>query len=334
MNSSTKAVGWGILGAGRISRQFASAVAALEGSRIAAVGARSLDSSRRFAEEFSIPKAYGNYSDLVNDPTVDVVYIGTLHPSHAENSLLALEAGKAVLCEKPFAMNASEAESVIQAARARGLFVMEAMWTRFFPLMGALKEMLRSGAIGEPRMLTADFGYRAEHEAEPRAFQPALGGGALLDVGVYPVSLASYLFGPTRQSASLANLGKTGVDEEAAILLSHDAGRLSVLTTANRLDTPHEVRILGSEGMIRIHPPWWKPSVLTLSRSGQPKEETREFPYQGNGYQFEAMEVVRCLRGGLKESPVMPLEETLSIMKTLDSLRHAWGLRYPSDKTL
>lgn len=334
MNSEPRTIGWGILGAGRISRQFATALASLEGSRIAAVGARSLDSARRFAEEFSIPKAYGNYSDLVNDPQVDVVYIGTLHPSHAENSLLALEAGKAVLCEKPFAMNAAEAQAVIEVARSRGLFLMEAMWTRFFPLMGALKGMLRSGAIGEPRMLTADFGYRAEHDAEPRAFQPALGGGALLDVGVYPVSLASDLFGPPCQSVSFANLGKTGVDEEAAILLSHDSGRLSVLTTANRLDTPHEVRILGTEGMIRIHAPWWKPSHLTLRRANQTNEETLEFPYQGNGYQFEAMEVARCLRGGLKESPRMPWEESLSIMRTLDSLRHAWGLKYPSDKIL
>jgi len=332
MEKKQKSIGWGILGAGRISRQFATALSTIHGARLAAVGARSLESARRFANDFQIANAHGSYEELVRDSSVDVVYIGTLHPSHAENSILALKAGKAVLCEKPFAMNANEALEVVQTARARGLFLMEAMWTRFFPLMRALKDILGSGAIGDPRMLTADFGYRAEHGAEPRAFQPSLGGGALLDVGVYPISLSSFLFGPPLRTTSLANLGKTGVDEETVVALSHDGDRLSLLSTAIRLDTPHEARILGTNGMVLIHAPWWKPSLMTIRHSNSEKHETLEFPFSGNGYQFEAAEVMQCLNSGLIESPLMPLDESLSIMRTMDSIRADWGLRYPSEK--
>jgi predicted dehydrogenase len=190
--------------------------------------------------------------------------------------------------------------------------------------------LLAAKSTGEVRMLTADFGFRAEYHEEERLFSPAAGGGALLDVGVYPVSLASMIFGAPSRTFSCAQLGKTGVDEEAAIILSHVHGQLAVLSAAIRLETPQEAIIMGTAGRIRIHSPWWRPVAMTISRDGR-SDEVMEFPFAGNGYQFEAAEVMTCLRAGKLESRVMPLGETLSIMRTLDAIRAQWGLRYPMD---
>ena len=321
---------WGILGTGTIARQFAAALCRLPNAELRAAGSRSSDSAQRFADEFGIPRRYGSYAELVNDPQVEVIYVATLHSCHAANSRLALDAGKAVLCEKPFTINAAQAREVIALARARKLFLMEAMWTRCFPLVTKLRELLASGAIGEARLLTADFGFRAERQDEPRLFGQEFGGGALLDVGVYPISLASLLFGPPTRIVSAANLGTTGVDEEAAIILSHCRGELAILHTAIRLDTAQEAIITGTTGRIRIHSPWWRPAAMILSRDGKP-DERFEFPSQGNGYEYEAQEVMDCLRSGKLESPLMPLDESLSIMETLDAIRGQWGLKYPME---
>src|SRR6185437_11808167 len=243
---------WGILGTGKIAHQFAAALRHLPGAELGAVGSRSSDSAQRFADEFGIPRRYGSYAELVNDPQIEVIYVATPHSCHAGNSRLALNAGKAVLCEKPFTINVAQARYVIGLARERKLFLMEAMWTRCFPLMDKLRWLLASGAIGEARQLTADFGFRAGHRDEPRLFGPEFGGGALLDVGVYPVSMASLLFGPPTRIVSAANLGATSVDEEAAMILTHRGGELAVLHTAIRLDTAQEAIITGTQGRIRI----------------------------------------------------------------------------------
>ncbi len=325
-----KTIRWGILGTGTIARKFAAGLKILPDAKLIAVGSRSAESAGTFGIEFEVPRRHVSYEALVNDPEVDVIYVATPHSCHKDNTLLALAAGKAVLCEKPFAINAREAEQVIAFAGARKLFLMEAMWTRCFPLMERLRELIESKAIGEVRMLTADFGFRAEIQEEQRLFNPAFGGGALLDVGVYPVSLASMIFGAPTQIASLAHLGKTGVDEEAAMILSHSKGQLAVLSTAIRTDTPQEAIIMGTTGRIRIHSLWWHPTTMTLTREGV-TDEVMEFPHAGNGYQFEAMEVMKCLRAGQLESRLMPLDETLAIMKTLDTIRARWGLKYPME---
>ena len=321
----SNAIRWGILGTGRIARQFAEGLRVLPDARLMAVGSRNAEPANAFGEQFEVPHRHACYEALVNDPDVDVIYVATPHSCHKENSLLALSAGKAVLCEKPFAINAREAEQVITMARQKKLFVMEAMWTRCFPLMDKLRELLKSKAIGEVRMLTADFGFRAEYHEEERLFNPAFGGGALLDVGVYPVSLASMIFGAPTRITSLAHLGKNGVDEEAAMVLAHGQGQLAILHTAIRVDTAQEAIIMGTIGRIRIHSLWWRPTAMTLTREGV-SDETMEFPQAGNGYQFEAAEVMNGLRAGKLESRLMPLDETLSIMKTLDALRAQWGL--------
>ena len=320
---------WGVLSTGRIAGVFATGLASLPDAELLAVGSRSAAGAAAFAERFHVPRAYASYDELVADPDIDAVYIATPHSSHATEALRAIAAGKAVLCEKPFTINATEAATVVAAARARGVFVMEAMWTRFLPVFVAIREQIAAGRIGEVRLLSADFGFRTAVNPASRLFDPALGGGALLDVGVYCVSLASMLFGPPTGIQSLANLGSTGVDEQAAILLGHASGAMALLATATRTDTPHEATILGTAGMIRVAAPWWAARAYRITVDGV--TEDCALPPLGNGYAHEAAEVARCVRAGLTESPIMPLDETIAIMRTLDALRAQWGLRYPME---
>jgi predicted dehydrogenase len=326
-----KSIRWGIIGAGSISRDFAQGLATLPDAELVAVASRSEDSAKTFAADIGQPlKTYGSYQAIADDPEIDAVYIGTLHSSHKANAMTCLEAGKAVLCEKPFTINAKEAEEVIRVARTKKVFLMEAMWTRFFPLMDKLRELLAENAIGDLQMLHADFGYRTNIKPSKWPFQLEHGGGSLLDVGIYPLSLASHLLGQPARMTGLARLGATGIDENAAMVLGYDTGALAVLSSSFNTETPQHAILLGSSGRIHIHTPWWKPSSLTLTRSGQ-APETIERPFESNGYQFEAAEVIRCLREGQLESDLMPLDETLSIMQTMDELRAQWGLRYPVD---
>lgn len=323
-------VRWGILGTGNIARKFATGLSVLDDATLVAVGSRTKASADTFADQFSIPHRHSSYGDLVGDPEVDVIYIATPHSLHKRNMLLCLQAGKAVLCEKPFTINAGEAQAAINAARSRRLFLMEAMWTRYLPIMVEVRRLIAEGAIGEVRMVAADFGYRAAFDPERRTFNPALGGGALLDVGVYPISLASMLLGAPDRIASLAELGQTGVDEQSAMVLGYPGGQLAVLYTAVRTNTPQDATIMGTEGFIRIHSQWWVPKAMTLHQAGK-EPQLIEMPLTGNGYNYEAAEVHACLRAGKLESDVMPLDETLAIMQTMDRIRAQWGMRYPME---
>ncbi|HXF63813.1 MAG TPA: Gfo/Idh/MocA family oxidoreductase [Caldilineaceae bacterium] len=326
----TDVLRWGILGTGNIASQFATGLQALPDARLVAVGSRSQATADAFGDRFNAPHRHASYAGVAADPEVDAVYIATPHHLHIENMLLCLEAGKAVLCEKPFTINAAQARAAIALARRKGVFLMEAMWTRFMPLMVELRRLLAEQAIGEVRMVTADFGFRTKFNPASRLFDPNMGGGALLDVGVYPVSLAFMVLGRPNQVVSLAELGKTGVDEQGAMVFGYPRGQLAVLHTAIGTRSPNEAIIMGAEGWIRIHPRWWYPTTMTIDRPGQPPEQ-REVPYEGNGYNYEADEVHRCLRAGKLESDIMPLDETLAIMETLDAIRAQWGLRYPME---
>ena len=321
---------WGILSAARIANKFCEGVKSLPDAELVAVAARDGQRAREFAGKWGIPKAYDSYDALVNDPDVDAVYVATTHDFHREHTLLALNAGKPVLCEKPFAINAGESEDMVQVARENKLFLMEAMWTRFFPIMAKVRELVRDGAIGEPRMVQADFGFRADYDPDSRLFDPKRGGGALLDVGIYVVSFASMILGEPNRVDGMATLAPNVVDEQAAITLGYPGGELASLTTAVRTNTQHEATVLGTEGKIRIHPEFWKPERLTLYRAGRDHEEI-SLPSSSGGFNYEAEEVARCLRAGKLESDVMPLDETLSIMRTLDKLRERWGIRYPME---
>jgi len=322
-------VRWGILGPGRIARKFALALRESKGAILAAVGSRSRDRAGAFAREFGAPTAHGSYEALAGDPEVDAVYVATPHPFHLPHTVLCLSAGKHVLCEKPLALSAAQGERMIEAAREADRLLMEAMWTRFLPTLVRVRGLLAGGAIGMPRLLTADFGFRAPFDPASRLFDPALGGGALLDLGVYPLSLASMLFGEPARIASAANLGPTGVDEETAILLHHAHGELAVLTASTRLATPDRARIHGTEGWIRIHPPWQGSTRLTVGH--QDAEETLDLPHRGGGFAHQIEAFVELVREGRRDSPVMPLAESLAVMRTVDTIRAQWGLRYPGE---
>lgn len=324
-----KPIHWGILGTGRIARKFAAGLACLPDARLGAVGSRSTEAAGDFAREFPGVRCHSSYAALAQDPEVDAIYIATPHTLHAANTRVCLEAGKPVLCEKPFTINAAEAETIIGLAQEKNLLLMEAMWTRFIPLIVRLLEILEEGRIGEVRMLSVDFGFRAEPWMD-RLFDPALGGGALLDVGVYAVSLASLLFGTPSSITGLADLGPSGVDEQAAGVLGHTGGRLAVFHTAVRANTFQEASIMGTLGRIRVHQPWWKATQMTISLDDG-STETVTIPYEGNGYQFEAAAFMNCLHHGQRECDLMPLAETLAIMKTMDTLRRQWGLKYPME---
>jgi predicted dehydrogenase len=319
---------WGIIGLGAIARKFASDLAYVPDARLVAVGSRSLAKATAFAAEFTAARAYASYQELIADREVDAIYVATPHPMHRADAISCLEGGKAVLCEKPFAVNHGELERVIAVARHARVFLMEAMWTRFLPAMVRVREWIAGGAIGDPRMLSADFGFRCAWDPASRLLDPALGGGALLDVGVYTVALAQQLFGPPERIAGLATIGATGVDEQSAFIFAHAHGRLSVLSCAVRTATPQEARIDGENGRITI-PAFWHATTARLAASD--RNEQIETPFPGNGYQYEAIEVGRCLRAGLLESPAMTHGESLHIMRTMDELRRQWGLRYPGE---
>ena len=228
-------------------------------------------------------------------------------------------------------MHAHEAQLMIDTASAKQLFLMEAMWTRFIPLIVKLREMLAQNAIGEVRMLQADFCFTAPFNPTGRLFNPALGGGALLDIGVYQISLASMIFGPPERLTGMAHIGVTGVDEQNAILMGYSGGRIATLYSSTRTDSPIEAVIMGSQGSIRLHRLMHHPERMTLSVNGS-EEKIIHIPVDGFGYGYEAEEVMQCIRNGKSESAIMPLNETLTIIKTMDALREQWGLRYPADK--
>ena len=321
---------WGILGCGRIATTFATGLQSVPDAELIAVGSRSQEKADTFGAEFHVPHCHGSYASLANDPDVDVIYVATPHPMHADDSLLCLAAGKAVLCEKPFTVNAAQAEKVIDFAREKRLFLLEAHWTRFLPLMAEMQTRVQMGEIGELRMLQTDFGFRAGFDPAGRLFDPALGGGALLDIGCYCISLASMLFGKPTHISGLAHLGETGVDEQCAITLSYPRGELALLSAAIRTNTQHEAIIVGTSGRIKIHSPWWKPTVMTLWRDGKATEEI-SVPFEGNGFNYEAMETMERIKEDKLESAILPLNETLEIMRTMDTLRAQWGLKYPME---
>lgn len=321
---------WGILGPGNIAHAFAEGLTAVPDAELLACASRTQEHAAAFGEKWQVPRCYGSYEELVADPDVDAIYIATPHPMHYEHTLLCLQYGKAVLCEKPFTVNARETEAIIAAARSAQRLVMEAMWSRFLPHVRQAEQLVQEGAIGDVRLLQADFAFRCGWDLHSRLLDPALAGGGLLDVGVYTVSLAQLFFGTPVAVAGQAHLGETGVDEQAVMALAYPEGRLASLCCGVRTNSPHEALIMGTDGCIRLHSPWWRPSALTLSVYGQ-DDKRIEPAITGNGYNYQAIEFGRCLREGLTESPLRPLDETLAVMRTLDTLRAQWGLVYPME---
>ncbi len=327
----TDKIRWGILGPGNIAHKFAKGLAVISDAELVAVGSRSLERANSFADAYSVDARYGSYEELANDRSVDVIYVATPHPFHREHTLLCLEAGKAVLCEKPISINAQTTKDMVNTAREKRIFLMEAMWTRFLPTIVKAREWIADGRIGDVRLVKADFGFRVGWNPASRLLDPNLGGGSLLDVGVYTISLAHLIFGSApSQVAGLAHLGETGVDEQAGMVLGFQNGGLAVLCSAVRANTPQEARIIGTDGSIHI-PDFWHSTTATLSVANEVVDQIDK-PFQGSGYEYEAMEVNRCLRAGELESPIMPLQESIEVMETADELRGQWGFELPMER--
>lgn len=319
---------WGIIGTGSIARKFAIGLGQSSTGVLTAVGSRTQDKAEEFGNEFEVPNRHGSYESLSEDPEVDAVYVATPHPAHRDNSVLCLRAGKAVLCEKPFAVNASQAEEIVHVAREESVFCMEAMWSRFHPPFVNVRKMIRQGDIGEPRMVHAHFGFRTDWNPQGRLLNPELAGGALLDVGIYPISFASMVFGPPKSIHATGHIGETNVDEQDGIILGYESGQAAVLSCAVRTNTPKTACVHGTEGSLRVENAWWGDRGATLIQANG-EEKHYDLPREGNGYNYEADEVAHCIRDGKTESDVMPLDESLSIMRTLDEARRQIGLRYP-----
>lgn len=330
----TEPVRWGILGTGKIARAFAQALAQTPGAVLAGVASRTAAGAAAFVSEFGNelekPASYGSYQALADATDIDLVYIATPHPMHAENALMALAAGKGVLCEKAFTVNRREAKQVVALARSRQLFLMEAMWTRFMPALAAVRRLIAEGVIGTPTQLSADFGFYATQGPEHRVINHALGGGALLDLGIYPLSIAAALLGPVQAVQASAELGPSGVDLQTAFTLSHASGAISACACSLRARTPCELTVSGERGYIRMNSMFHRATSIEVAPAAGSAYRL-DTPYLGNGYVHEILEAQRCFRAGLIESPGMPHADTLALMGVMDEMRRQIGLRYPAD---
>jgi predicted dehydrogenase len=331
-------VRWGIAGPGGIAERFAEGMERVADGEIVAVASRARERADAFADRHAIPKRYGSCGDLAADSEVDAVYVATPHSRHEQDTLTYLAAGKHVLCEKPFALNAAQARRMAEAARAGGLFLMEAMWTRFLPAYRRLRELLDDRRIGEPLVVEADFGFRVPVNPQHRLFDLALGGGALLDLGIYPIQLCAFVLGTPERVRADGVVGETGADEVVTGLLHHSGGRLGVVKAATRVALSCTARISGSDGWIGLPAPMHHPTALTIGGPGGPGAggaiggiEQVDAAFEGVGLRFQVEEVHRCLAAGQTESPVMPLDESIALLGVLDDMRAQLGVVYPGE---
>ena len=327
MGDST--INWGILGLGKIARKFADDLIRVSGCRLLAAGSRNQSKADDFAAAYQVPFAFGSYEQLVNHDELDVIYIASPHTLHKEHALMALDAGKHVLCEKPFAINVQEVDEMIRVARSKNLFLMEAIWTRFFPFMLKALELVDEGVIGEIKIIEADFGFKAPYEPEGRLYNPQLGGGALLDIGIYPIFLVLALLGPPDEIQAIAHMSNTGIDTATVMNFRWNQGQLANLHCCITAETLTQAKIFGSEGSITVPSRWHEAKELNLNKDN--KIKTFDFQDPFRGFAYEIMEVNHCIRQGLTESKILPLSFSRSLMKTMDIVRKQIDLVYPAD---
>jgi predicted dehydrogenase len=330
-NGPTHAVRWGILGTGFIAGLQTMDLSDT-GSIVRAVGSRNAASAAEFAARFHIPAAHGSYEDLVADPDVDVVYVATPHPFHHEHALLALNAGKHVLIEKPFAMNAWQAREIVDVAGSRGLVALEAMWTRYLPHMVRIRELVKSGALGEVRTMIADHNQNLPKDPLHRLNDPALGGGALLDLGIYPVSFAFDVFGAPVTIQAVASMTSTGVDRQTAMIFEYGDGQQALLHCALDTAGPNHASIIGTGGRIEIDSVWYTPSGFTRYDADGIVVERFDEPVTGRGMQYQAREVERLIGSGAVANDILPPRESVLVMKAMDDVRRRIGLSYAADQ--
>ena len=325
------AIRWGVVAPGWIAHEWTEALHARTTSRVVAVGSRSLERAQGFASEFGAERAHGSYESLVADPEVDAVYVASPHSEHHDHALLALAAGKPVLVEKAFTRNAVEAAAVIEAARARGLLVVEAMWARFLPHYDVVRRALGEGLLGEVRAVEADHGQLLHPDGPQRLADPALAGGALLDLAVYPVSFARLALGPFAEVRATGTLSAAGVDASETIAVTGAQGAIGTLSSTMLAKTPCTASISGTAARLEIDGWFYQPNAVRLLDPDDREVDRYESPSREHGLAYEAAEFARLLADGMTESDLLPLDETLEIMQVLDEVRRQLGVRFPGE---
>ena len=321
---------WGIIGTGGIANAFAKDLSYLKDHRIAAVGSRTIINAQNFASKYSGCVGYASYSELVEDATLDGIYIATPQNFHVEHTILALDAGKPVLCEKPFAINTSEVELMVNTAIQNQLTLIEAMWTRFLPHIEIVRKIIESGVLGNIHTLQADHGQHLSESNKPRLWEPALGGGALLDLGIYVVSFAHLILGVPDKITAKSNFTDKGVDEQTSAIFEYKNGAQAILNTTLRNSTPCRAIVSGVNGWLEIDRTFYNPAAMRVVLHDGTKTE---YPnnYKGHGLREQAIEFSRCVRSGLIESPLMPHSESIAVMRSMDEIRRKIGLHYPNE---
>ena len=318
---------WGLIGPGRIAHRFAAGLVAIDDAELYAVASRSAERGNSFAAKYGIEKVYASYEALVQDPAIDAVYIATPHNFHYSNTMLCLEAGKPVLCEKPLTVNALESEKLVAAARAKSLFLMEGLWTRYLPIYQQVREWLEQDVIGDVRLLSSSFGFKIPRDNNDRNLNLAVAGGNLLDMGVYCVAISHWVYGKNPvEIDSFMHLGPTGVDELTVANLKYSETQLSQFSSNFLSTTVNDFFIYGTDGYIRIHPYFWDTTTATLNTWGTETTVTR--PFRATGFEYETEEAMRCIRAGLLESPTMTHENTIANMRVMDDIRAQADFRY------
>ncbi len=320
---------WGVAGPGIIARKFAEAIENVPLAELSGVASTSKERAERFALEFSVPNVFSSYAEMAESSLIDAVYVSTAHPFHKSSAEIFIKAGIPVLCEKPICVNATQAKEICTLAKDNGVFLMEAMWTRFLTSIRKMKELIAAGEIGKPMSLTADFCYSIEREEDPKLFENSLAGGSLLDVGVYTLHFASEVFGEAPEKVSAVANVVGGVDYHTRILLGYKGGETASLSSAIKLEMPFDAYIYGTEGSIYI-PDFYTSNRLMLCKNGE--ERAIECPYDGNGFEGEILEVQNCIMRGKTESDILPHRESIKIMEQMDEIRKQIGLFYDYDK--
>jgi predicted dehydrogenase len=323
-------INWGIIGTGWIAEKMVEGISVLPDAKIKAIASRKIERAREFALRHRIETPYGTYEEIARDPDIDVIYVATPHPYHCENTLMCLEHGKAVLCEKPFAMNEREVLRMISKAREKNVFLMEALWTRFLPSIKKASELIASGVLGKVRHINSDFGVMRDFDPLHRAFNKELGGGSLLDLGIYPLFLTLLLWGEPDLISAVPDIGSTEVDESLALTLKYNDGRIATLFSSFTVNSTVETHICGTKARLKLNRWWFCPARLELTKD-EGDTVTIDPHTIGNGYNYEAEEVMRCLRSGAKESDFLPLTFSLQLIRLMDRIRKEIGLVYSAD---
>lgn len=322
---------WGVIGCGEIARKFASSLAVLDSGLLWAAASKSAERAAEYADAYDIKHAYTDYIALVNDPDVHAVYVATTHNFHYENVKLCLENGKHVLCEKPITVNATQFQELSDLAHKNGLFLMEGLWSRFLPAIQRLQELVAEGAVGDVRSVQVDFCLAMDVDDSHRLKNTELGGGALLDLGIYPINFAALIFGEHPQKvSSSAVMGKTGVDESSFYTFEYSGGRRAILSASFREAAPVTAVVRGSHGYIMV-PNFLGATELRIKRNNEELESEWYLCQKDEGFKYEIAHVMECIEAGKMESDIMPHSETLAILKVMDGMRAEWGLHYPNE---